>query len=112
MEGFNLYTATKHIFSMFPVCVLRLEILSICVKGSLIIVKKVFPICKSKHSPKNQMFYNRADTYNLSFELWGLFKVLGGIGPVSDDKWGDKFSLIIDEDHEECREEMYRYGWV
>lgn len=40
----------------------------------------------------------------------GLFNVLGGMGPVSDEKWGDKLCVIIDEDQKECREEMYRYG--
>lgn len=35
--------------------------------------------------------------------------MLGGIGPVGGEKQGDKVSVIIDEDHKECREEMYRY---
>lgn len=42
-------------------------------------------------------------------ELWGLFNIWRQMGPVGDEKWGDKLSVVIDEADKEYAERMYGY---
>lgn len=42
--------------------------------------------------------------------LRGPGNMLGGMSLVSYEKWSDKFSVIMLQDHEECREEIYSHG--